>query len=125
MATEMREQVAQLIRKWRRSGHELGFGVGIAHGYATLGRIGFEGRFDYGAVGTVVNLAARLCADANDGQILIDSKVQTAIEETTETEPAGELLLKGFHRPIRAFNVVPASRQSLTAPLGLAADRNA
>src|SRR5215467_8595588 len=125
MATEMREQVAQLMRKWRRSGHELGFGVGIAHGYATLGRIGFEGRFDYGAVGTVVNLAARLCADANDGQILIDSKVQTAIEETTETEPAGELLLKGFHRPIRAFNVVPASGQSLTAPLGLAADRNA
>jgi len=124
MAMEMREQVAQLTRKWRRSGHELGFGVGVAHGYATLGRIGFEGRFDYGAVGTVVNLAARLCADANDGQILIDSKVQTAIEETTETEPAGELLLKGFHRPIRAYNVLPSTEQGLGAPLGLAAGRN-
>ena len=73
MAVEMREQVGQLVQKWRKAGHELGFGVGIAHGYATLGRIGFEGRFDYGAVGTVVNLAARLCADAKDGQILIDS----------------------------------------------------
>ena len=124
MAMEMREEVAQLTRKWRRSGHELGFGVGVAHGYATLGRIGFEGRFDYGAVGTVVNLAARLCADANDGQILIDSKVQTAIEETTETEPAGELLLKGFHRPIRAYNVLPSTEQGLGAPLGLAAGRN-
>jgi len=125
MAMEMREQVAELTRKWRRSGHELGFGVGIAHGYATLGRIGFEGRFDYGAVGTVVNLAARLCADANDGQILIDGKVQTAIEETTETEPAGELLLKGFHRPVRAYNVMPSTDQGPAAPLRLAADRNA
>ncbi len=105
MAVEMREQVAQLLLKWRKLGHELGFGVGIAHGYATLGRIGFEGRFDYGAVGSVVNLAARLCSDAKDGQILIDAKVQTAIEASAATEPAGELLLKGFHRPVRAFNV--------------------
>ena len=95
----------QLALQWRKHGHELGFGVGIAHGYATLGRIGFEGRFDYGAVGTVVNLAARLCADAKDGQILIDPKVQAAIEAAADTEPAGELLLKGFHRPVRAFNV--------------------
>ena len=106
MAVDMRDRVAaELQPRWRKQGHELGFGVGVAHGYATLGRIGFEGRFDYSAIGTVVNLAARLCADAKDGQILIDSKVQAAIEETTGTEPAGELLLKGFHRPVRAFNV--------------------
>ena len=106
MAMAMRDRIAaELQAKWRKQGHELGFGVGVAHGYATLGRIGFEGRFDYSAIGTVVNLAARLCADAKDGQILVDSKVQAAIEETTGTEPAGELLLKGFHRPVRAFNV--------------------
>jgi class 3 adenylate cyclase len=105
MAIEMRDEVAALTLKWRKQGHELGFGVGVAHGYATLGRIGFEGRFDYGAVGSVVNLAARLCADAKDGQILIESKVQSAVEASTTTEPAGELALKGFHRPVRAFNV--------------------
>jgi class 3 adenylate cyclase len=119
MAIEMRDEVAALTAKWRSEGHELGFGVGVAHGYATLGRIGFEGRFDYGAVGTVVNLAARLCADAKDGQILIDSKVQTAIKESTDTEPAGELLLKGFHRPVRAFNVraqAPSTAPESSAP---------
>jgi adenylate cyclase len=105
MAIEMRDQVAQLALQWHKQGHELGFGVGIAHGYATLGRIGFEGRYDYGAVGTVVNLAARLCADANDGQILVDPKIQATIEAAADTEPAGELLLKGFHRSVRAFNV--------------------
>jgi adenylate cyclase len=105
MAVEMRDQVGGLALKWRKHGHELGFGIGIAHGYATLGRIGFEGRFDYGAVGSVVNLAARLCADAKDGQILVDPKVQAAIEAASDTEPAGELTLKGFHRPVRAFNV--------------------
>ena len=72
--------VGALADKWRKHGHELGFGVGIAQGYATLGRIGFEGRFDYAAIGTVVNLAARLCSEATDGQILIDRKVQAAVE---------------------------------------------
>jgi adenylate cyclase len=105
MAVEMRDEVAALALRWCKQGYELGFGVGIAHGYATLGRIGFEGRYDYGAVGTVVNLAARLCADAKDGQILIDGKVQLAIEASASTEPAGDLTLKGFHRPVRAFNV--------------------
>jgi adenylate cyclase len=105
MAIAMREQVGALALKWRKRGHDLGFGIGIAHGYATLGRIGFEGRFDYGAVGSVVNLAARLCADAKDGQILVESKVQAAIESSIATEPAGELQLKGFHRPVRAFNI--------------------
>jgi adenylate cyclase len=110
MAIEMRANVAALAEKWRREGHKLGFGVGIAHGYATLGRIGFEGRFDYAAVGTVVNLAARLCGYAQDGQILIDPKVQTAVGSFASTEPAGELTLKGLHRPIAAFNVRGAER---------------
>jgi class 3 adenylate cyclase/CheY-like chemotaxis protein len=105
MAVEMRERVAVLATKWKRLGHELGFGIGIAHGYATLGLIGFEGRFDYSAIGTVVNLAARLCAEAQHGQILIDGKVQAAIEEAAGIEPAVELTLKGFHRPVRAFNI--------------------
>jgi adenylate cyclase len=105
MAVEMRARVAELAADWRRQGYELGFGVGIAHGYATLGRIGFEGRFDYAAVGTVVNLSARLCSQAQDGQILIDSKVQTIVESLAATEPAGQLSLKGLRRPIAAFNV--------------------
>ena len=87
MAVEMRDEVAKLGAGWRKAGHELGFGMGIAHGYATLGRIGFEGRFDYSAIGTVVNLAARLCAEAKDGQILIDSKVQAAIEDAPASSP--------------------------------------
>lgn len=105
MAVEMRTRVAELAADWRRQGYELGFGVGIAHGYATLGRIGFEGRFDYAAVGTVVNLSARLCSQAQDGQILIDSKVQAIVESLAATEPAGQLSLKGLRRPIAAFSV--------------------
>lgn len=105
MAAEMRTDVAALAEGWRKLGHELGFGVGIAQGYATLGRIGFEGRFDYAAIGTVVNLAARLCSEAGDGQILIDRKVRAAIEARTSTEQAGELTLKGLHRPVPTFNV--------------------
>ena len=79
--------------------------MGIAHGYATLGLIGFEGRFEYSAIGTVVHLAARLCGQAQAGQILIDPKVYAAVEALTETEPAGELTLKGLSRPIKAFNI--------------------
>jgi class 3 adenylate cyclase/CheY-like chemotaxis protein len=105
MSVEMREQIRGLIGTWRKRGHDLGFGIGVSHGYATLGRIGFEGRFDYSAIGTVVNLAARLCAEAVDGQILIDGKVCSAIEGTAEVEPTGELKLKGLHRPVQAFNV--------------------
>jgi class 3 adenylate cyclase len=105
MAVEMREAVADLAAKWDKVGHELGFGMGIAHGYATLGRIGFEGRYDYAAIGTVVNLAARLCDQSHSGQILIDSKVQIAVEGIAEMEPAGEVMLKGIQRPVRIFNV--------------------
>src|SRR6185295_1262986 len=105
MAIEMRANVATLAAKWRRQGHDLGFGIGIAHGYATLGRIGFEGRFDYAAVGTVVNLAARLCDQAADNQILIDRKVLAVVDPIFLTEPAGEFMLKGLHRLTAAFNV--------------------
>jgi class 3 adenylate cyclase/CheY-like chemotaxis protein len=105
MAVEMREQIANLAAKWRAYGHELGFGIGIAHGYATLGCVGFEGRFQYSATGTVANLASRLCDQARNGQILVDSKVQTAVNELAELESMGEMTLKGFHRPIKVFNV--------------------
>jgi adenylate cyclase len=120
MAVEMRTQIKELTAKWRKQGHELGFGMGISYGYATLGRIGFEGRFDYSAVGTVVNLAARLCEEASDGQILIDGKVLSAIEAVAETQPAGELTLKGLHRPIPAFNVcglVSAGAEAMDQPM--------
>jgi|SRR5579862_1118861 len=105
MAVEMREQVTALASKWRRYGHQLGFGVGIAAGHATLGSVGYEGRFHYAAVGSVVNLGARLCAQAADGQILIDGRVQLAAESIADTEAIGVIDLKGFHRPVQAFNV--------------------
>jgi adenylate cyclase len=106
MAVAMRDRLSELSSKWRGEMHELGFGVGIAYGYATLGTIGFEGRSEYSATGTVVNLAARLCAEARDGQILIDSKVRAALDARATAEPVGELTLKGLHRPIAAYNVL-------------------
>jgi adenylate cyclase len=106
MAVAMRGRLSELSSKWRHERHELGFGVGIAYGYATLGAIGFEGRSEYSAIGTVVNLAARLCAEARDGQILIDSKVRAALDGRATAEPAGELTLKGLRRPIAAYNVL-------------------
>src|SRR5581483_5991306 len=99
MAVQMRDRVIDLAGKWKKLGHELGFGVGIAHGYATLGRVSSEGRFDYTAIGRVVNLAARLCGEAKSGQILIDGKVQSAIEGLAEIDAVGDLELKGFTRP--------------------------
>jgi adenylate cyclase len=78
----------------------------VAIGYATIGAIGFEGRWDYTPIGTVVNLAARLCAEAQPGQILISQRMLTTVEPLVEVEPVGELTLKGFHRPITAFNVL-------------------
>lgn len=105
MAVEMRDEVGKLAMKWRKYGHDLGFGIGISHGFATMGLIGFEGRFDYSAIGSVVNLAARLCGEAGAGQILVDRKVYVAIEAIADVEPAGELTLKGFHRPIVAYDV--------------------
>jgi adenylate cyclase len=105
MGVEMRDRVAELGVNWRKHDHDLGFGIGIAHGYATLGRIGSEQRSDYAAVGMVVNLAARLCGEAEDGQILIDSKVRAAVENVATTDLVGDLTLKGFNRRVKAFNV--------------------
>jgi len=105
MAVEMRDQVTKLAAGWRAQGHELGFGIGIAHGYATLGCVGFEGRFQYSATGTVPNLASRLCDQARNGQILVDAKVHAQVKGLAEMESVGELSLKGFHRPVKVFNV--------------------
>jgi adenylate cyclase len=106
MALAMRECVAHLIEQWRKLGYELDLGVGIAQGYATIGKIGFEGRWDYGAIGSVTNLAARLCGEAKPGQILISKRVWAMTEKLLRVESAGELSLKGFHRPVAAYNVV-------------------
>ncbi len=105
MALEMRARIGELSHDWHRYGHRLGFGVGIAQGYATLGRIGFEGRFDYAAIGPVSNLASRLCDEAEDGQILISQRALAAVEGLVEAEPVGDLTLKGFVRPVAAYHV--------------------
>ena len=106
MAVAMRECVAGLTESWRKRGYQLDFGVGIAEGYATLGKIGFEGRFDYAAIGTVTNLASRLSDEASPGQILISQQVQAEVEELVDAEPLGELTLKGLHRPVMTYNVI-------------------
>ena len=105
MAVAMRERVDELMRGWRKRGYELDFGVGIAEGYATIGAIGFEGRWDYGAIGTVTNLAARLCGEAKPGQILVSRKLHGRVEDLVVAELVGELALKGFSRPVSAFNL--------------------
>jgi adenylate cyclase len=106
MAVSMRTRVGELKTRWRRRGHQLGFGVGISQGYATLGKIGFEGRFDYAAIGTVTNLAARLCDEADGEQILVSQRVLSAVEVVVEAEMVGELSLKGFSRPIPVYNII-------------------
>jgi class 3 adenylate cyclase/CheY-like chemotaxis protein len=106
MALEMRERVQELAHAWRKRGYDLSVGFGIAQGYATIGAIGFEGRWDYGAIGTVTNLAARLCGEARAGQILIPPRLLAALEEMLEIEPLGDLTLKGFLKPVPAFNVL-------------------
>ncbi len=108
MALEMRERIAELTLKWRKLGYDLDFGIGIAQGYATIGAIGFEGRWDYGAIGTVTNLAARLCGEARPGQVLVSQRVLAAVEDLVDVETVGELGLKGFHRPVPAYNVLGA-----------------
>jgi adenylate cyclase len=110
MALAMRERVVELIAQWRKLGHELDFGVGIAQGYATIGGIGFEGRWDYGAIGTVTNLASRLCGDARHSQILVSQRLLGAVEELIDVEAVGELSLKGFHRPVTAYNILRMKR---------------
>jgi GAF domain-containing protein len=116
MATAMREEAAKLIVTWRRDGCDLGFGAGIAQGYATLGQIGFSERSGYTAIGTVCNLAARLCAEAKDGQILVSSRVARAVEAVAKLEDLGNLELKGLHRPVAAFNVARSTSQAEARP---------
>jgi class 3 adenylate cyclase/putative methionine-R-sulfoxide reductase with GAF domain len=108
MALELREAIGALTATWSRLGHEIGFGIGIAHGFATLGTIGFEGRFDYAAIGTVSNVASRLCDEAKPGQILISPRVLTKVENAVQVEPVGEFELKGIRRPLEAYNVLAA-----------------
>jgi adenylate cyclase len=106
MAVTMRSRIQGLARDWARYGYELALGVGLTQGYATLGRVGFEARLDYTAVGSVTNLAARLCAEARPWQILLSQRVHAAVEEFVASEPVGELTLRGFTRPVLAFNVL-------------------
>ena len=106
MAIEMRDRVKELRSAWRKKGYDLDLGVGFATGYATLGTMGFEGRMDYGTVGNLPNLAARLCAEAKGGQILTDQKTMSRLEDSFDAEPIDALTLKGIHRPVSAFNIV-------------------
>jgi adenylate cyclase len=109
MATDMREAMTALTAGWRKRGHQLDFSIGIALGYATIGRIGFDGRYDYGAVGSVLNLASRLCDAAEPGQIVVSQRVLAEVEELVESHPLGELDLKGFGKPVAAFAVTAAA----------------
>ena len=106
MAVDMRARVSELRKEWLKNGYELDLGIGLASSYATLGTIGFEGRMDYGAVGNVTNLAARLCDEAKGGQILTNQKTLSKVEDLVDAEPLAELYLKGFARPVAAFNII-------------------
>jgi class 3 adenylate cyclase len=112
MAVALRDRLGPLVAGWRKRGHDLGFAVGLASGYATLGEIGFEGRYDYGVIGSVVNLASRLCDHAERDQILISARAKLAVEGLAHTEEVGAVSLKGFHAPVTAFNVVGLRGQS-------------
>jgi class 3 adenylate cyclase len=113
----LREAARKLIAAWSRHGCELGFGVGIAQGFATLGQIGFSERSGYTAIGTVCNLAARLCAEAKDGQILISSRIAEAVEAVARLEDLGSLELKGLRRPVMAFNVAQSTSPAEARPI--------
>jgi class 3 adenylate cyclase len=130
MAVEIRERMRPLRQAWTLNGFDLDTGVGIAQGYATLGRVGFEGRFDYRATGTVVNLASRLCSQALGGQILLSPRAYAIVTELVDVEPVGPLQLKGFHDPVQAYNVTGLRAQvtgavsdirqdSVSAPAGI------
>ncbi len=102
----LREEMVELVPQWSKRGHDLDFGVGIALGYATCGEVGFEGRSDYAAIGAVTNLASRLADEANGGRVLISQRLYAEVESDVDVEPAGEFALKGFGRPVAAFDVV-------------------
>ena len=108
MALALRSDVAELVAGWRRLGHRLGFGVGIGTGYATLGRIGYEGRYDYAAIGSVVNLTARLCAEAGNGQILLNARARARVDGVFPVRDRGEVTVKGFAQPVQVFEVADA-----------------
>ena len=122
LAVAIREHVAELTRSWHKRGHALDVGIAIAQGYATLGKLGFEGRFDYGAIGPVTNLAARLCDGTQAGQILLTRRVHAAIEPLVDVEPAVELSLKDVPRPVMVHNVVQLRPRTAPAE-NAAADR--
>ncbi|MEO7940461.1 MAG: response regulator [Burkholderiaceae bacterium] len=105
MAIDMQTRFSDLVQSWLRRGYALSLGIGVAQGFATIGAIGFEGRRDYGVIGTVTNLAARLCGEAGGGQILVSQRVHGFVSDFVRSEPVGELALKGFHRPVAAFSV--------------------
>jgi adenylate cyclase len=115
MALAMCQRVQELADGWQRRGYELAFGVGIAQGYATLGRIGYAGRFDYAAVGSVTNLAERLCAEATPWQILVTQRVNAAAEDLVVSRLVGELSLRGFSRPVRAFEISGLDSAAVTS----------
>jgi len=106
MATAMQARADKLIAIWRTRGHQLGLGIGFARGFATVGQIGFEGRMEYSATGTVANLAARLCAAAEAGQIRICQRTYTAVDDKVEVESLGDLELKGFSKPMPTYNAL-------------------
>ena len=117
LAVAMRDRMEEMLRSWQKRGHDLGFGAGIDFGYATLGEIGFEGRHDYGVIGNVVNLASRLCDEALSGQILLSQRAYASAEHALEVEPVGEFTLKGFLKPVSAYNVVELKASPADATL--------
>jgi class 3 adenylate cyclase len=106
LALDMRERVNELGTQWRRKGHELGFGIGIATGFATVGQIGFQERREYTAIGSVINLASRLCDEAGTGQIVIPARVLASVDQSVKVKALGELTLKGFDKPLAAYDVL-------------------
>lgn len=106
MALEMQQEFVELARQWLGQGYDLKLGIGIAQGFATLGTIGFEGRWDYGVIGSVCNLSSRLCGEAKGGEILISQRVATALQNSVPTESVGDLTFKGFQRPVATFRLL-------------------
>jgi class 3 adenylate cyclase len=116
LGCSLRQEMAELTPQWRKRGYDLDFGAGIALGYATCGEVGFEGRSDYAAIGAVTNLASRLADEARGGQVLVDQRLYAEIEHLVEAEPAGEFTLKGFQRPVAAYDVLAVREPPMVAP---------
>jgi len=121
MAVEMRDSIGKLTESWRNRGHMLGFGIGIAVGYATLGQIGFDRRLEYAAVGSVTNLASRLCDEAAGGQIIISQRAFGLVEAFVEADPIPALTLKGFNRPMPALEILAWRDEAEVAPVAVPA----